>query len=76
MEHALSNGDCDMVSVARAFIADPYLYKHMKEGTTGPEYNYCNKCLARATVFPIDCYDDTISEEKSRMLESEDGTGQ
>ncbi len=74
MERAIANGDCDMVSLARAFIADPYLYKHMKEGVKGPECNFCNKCLARATVFPVDCYEDTIREQKRRMLEKEEGS--
>ena len=71
MERAIADGECDMVSVARALIADPYLYKHMKEGVKGPECNFCNKCLARATMFPVDCYDEKIREEKYRMLRRE-----
>jgi 2,4-dienoyl-CoA reductase-like NADH-dependent reductase (Old Yellow Enzyme family) len=71
MERAIATGDCDMVSLGRALIADPYLYKHMKEGVKGPECSFCNRCLARATLFPVDCYDEKIREEKYRMLAGE-----
>jgi len=71
MERAIANNDCDMVSLGRALIADPYLYKHMKKGAKGPECNFCNRCLARATLFAVDCYDEKIREEKYRMLARE-----
>ena len=71
MERAIVTGDCDMVSLGRALIADPHLYKHMQEGVKGPECNFCNRCLARATLFPVDCYDEKIREEKCRMLTRE-----
>ena len=73
MERAIANGECDMVSIARAMIADPYLYTHMKEGVKGPECNFCNKCLARAMAWPVDCYDDKVREQRDRMLRTEDG---
>jgi len=71
MERAIANNDCDMVSLGRALIADPYLYKHMEKGAKGPECNFCNRCLARATSFAVDCYDEKIREEKYRMLARE-----
>ncbi len=68
MAQALNNGDCDMVAVARGFIADPYLYRNMKEGIQGPKCNYCNACFARPGVQPLTCYEPTISAEREKML--------
>ncbi|GHB49926.1 NADH oxidase [Pseudovibrio japonicus] len=55
MEKALLDGDCDMISVARGLIADPHLYKHMKEDRQGPVCLHCNACLAVAGVRPATC---------------------
>jgi len=71
MERAIASGECDMVSVARALMADPYLYRHMQQGVAGPQCNFCNECYARATAMPVDCYDPTIRAQKDRMLQTE-----
>ncbi len=55
MEKALLDGDCDIISVARGLIADPHLYKHMKEDRHGPLCVHCNGCLAVAGVQPAAC---------------------
>ena len=68
MEAALTSGRCDAVSVARAMIADPLLYRHLREGTSGPRCELCNGCIARAGSRPIDCYSPTIRREKDEML--------
>jgi len=68
MERAIDGGDCDMVSAARALLADPYLYRHMKEGVRGPECTYCNACYARASVLPTDCYEPVVRAEKDLMM--------
>jgi 2,4-dienoyl-CoA reductase-like NADH-dependent reductase (Old Yellow Enzyme family) len=68
MEHALSAGDCDMISVARALIADPFLYRHMQEGVQGPTCDFCNACYARAAVWPVDCYSEQVRAQKQQML--------
>jgi 2,4-dienoyl-CoA reductase-like NADH-dependent reductase (Old Yellow Enzyme family) len=62
-----------MVSVARALIADPYLYRHMQKGVQGPECDFCNACYARAAVWPIDCYNDKVRAQRDRMLAAEAG---
>lgn len=65
---AVKNGLCDAVSVGRAMIADPYLYQHFKENTTGPECTFCNGCIARAGRLPVDCYDKEVKEAQEKML--------
>jgi 2,4-dienoyl-CoA reductase-like NADH-dependent reductase (Old Yellow Enzyme family) len=71
MEDAISSGGCDMVSVARALIADPYLYRHMRDGTDGPKCDFCNACYARAAALPVDCYNPAVRAEKEAMLRTE-----
>jgi 2,4-dienoyl-CoA reductase-like NADH-dependent reductase (Old Yellow Enzyme family) len=71
MERAIASGECDMVSVARALIADPFLYRHMQEGVQGPECDFCNACYARAAVWPIDCYNEEVRAQRDRMLRAE-----
>jgi 2,4-dienoyl-CoA reductase-like NADH-dependent reductase (Old Yellow Enzyme family) len=73
MEDAIAGGGCDMVSVARALIADPFLYRHMKEGVQGPQCDFCNACFARGATWPVDCYNDKVRSQKDQMLRAELG---
>jgi 2,4-dienoyl-CoA reductase-like NADH-dependent reductase (Old Yellow Enzyme family) len=73
MERAIASGECDMVSVARALIADPFLYRHMQEGVQGPQCDFCNACYARAAAWPIDCYNEEVRAQRERMLRTEAG---
>jgi len=73
MERAIASGECDMVSVARALIADPFLYRHMQEGVQGPQCDFCNACYARAAVWPIDCYNEEVRAQRDSMLRTEAG---
>lgn len=68
MEAAIQRGDCDAVSVARAFIADPLLYEHLRTGTNGPRCVNCNACIGGIGTQPIDCYHPRIRAEKDAML--------
>jgi 2,4-dienoyl-CoA reductase-like NADH-dependent reductase (Old Yellow Enzyme family) len=69
MESAIETGRCDAVSAARAFIADPYLFKNIQTPTPGrPVCGYCNGCIARFGGMPIDCYNDEIRAKKELML--------
>jgi 2,4-dienoyl-CoA reductase-like NADH-dependent reductase (Old Yellow Enzyme family) len=36
MEDALDRGLCDIVSAGRAFVADPLLYRHLRDASPGP----------------------------------------
>jgi 2,4-dienoyl-CoA reductase-like NADH-dependent reductase (Old Yellow Enzyme family) len=73
MERAIASGECDMVSVARALIADPFLYRHMQEGVQGPQCDFCNACYSRAAVWPVDCYNEEVRSQRERMLSAEAG---
>jgi 2,4-dienoyl-CoA reductase-like NADH-dependent reductase (Old Yellow Enzyme family) len=72
MESAIETGRCEAVSAARAFIADPYLFKNVQTPTPGrPVCGYCNGCIARFGGKPIDCYNDEIRSQKERILRVE-----
>lgn len=68
MERAIESASCDAVSVARAMIADPLLWMHLREGVEGPRCSYCNGCIARAGGSPIDCYDPAVKRQRDTML--------
>lgn len=71
MERAIANGECDMIAVARALIADPHLYRHMREGVQGSQCNFCNACYARGAMFPVDCYNEEVRHHRDSMLREE-----
>ena len=60
MEAALRERACDMVSLARALIADPELPNKIRDGRPVDECNRCNRCIARAGVWPVGCYRDEV----------------
>jgi 2,4-dienoyl-CoA reductase-like NADH-dependent reductase (Old Yellow Enzyme family) len=69
IEQAITSGGCDAVSVARAMIADPYLYRHLRQpDPAAPVCGFCNGCIARAGGEPIDCYSERIRRQRDRML--------
>ncbi|HQR52869.1 MAG TPA: tRNA-dihydrouridine synthase [Burkholderiales bacterium] len=59
IEQALDAGDCDMVSMARALIANPDLVHDFERGRNAPEKpcSHCNKCVGRTGTSPLGCYD-------------------
>jgi 2,4-dienoyl-CoA reductase-like NADH-dependent reductase (Old Yellow Enzyme family) len=71
MEAALSMGACDAISCGRAFIADPFLHRHLKEGTAGPRCVFCNACVGQIGSRPLDCYHPRVRQEKDAMLAAE-----
>lgn len=68
MERALAEADCDLVSAGRAFIADPYLYRHLRDNEPGPRCVDCNACVGSIGAQPLDCYHPTVRAEKDAML--------
>lgn len=68
MTQAICDGATDAVSIARAMIADPFLIKHLREGTQGPQCDFCNGCIARAGGSPVDCYNEKIRQQRRDML--------
>lgn len=59
VEEALES--CDMVSMARAIIANPCLLDDFRAGKERPEVpcTFCNKCVGRTATSPLGCYDET-----------------
>ncbi|MGB5452570.1 MAG: NADH:flavin oxidoreductase [Sedimenticolaceae bacterium] len=68
MEAAIRGDLCDAVSAGRPFIADPYLYNHLRENQPGPRCVDCNACVGHLGAQPADCYHPTVRAEKDAML--------
>lgn len=57
IDGAISGQRCDAVSVARAMIADPELWQHLREpDPTAHSCHFCNGCIGRAGGSPVRCY--------------------
>ncbi|HKE93627.1 MAG TPA: NADH:flavin oxidoreductase [Povalibacter sp.] len=68
MEAAISQGNCDIVSAGRAFIADPLLYQHISRNEPGPRCLDCNACIGHLGAQPADCYHPLVRAQKDAML--------
>lgn len=68
MEAALARGLCDAVSAGRPFLADPFFYRHVRDGTPGPRCVDCNACVGHLGAQPADCYHPQVRAEKDAML--------
>lgn len=68
MERTLRAGWCDALACGRAMIADPFLYRHLRDNTVGPRCVYCNACVGRIGGLPVDCYHPDVRREKDAML--------
>ena len=68
MENAIAEGKCDIVSAGRAFIADPFLYRHLRDNESGPKCVDCNACIGHLGAQPADCYHPVVRAEKEAML--------
>jgi 2,4-dienoyl-CoA reductase-like NADH-dependent reductase (Old Yellow Enzyme family) len=68
MEEAIRGGLCDIVSAGRAFIADPLLYRHLRDNEPGPRCVDCNACIGHLGAQPADCYHPAVRAEKDAML--------
>lgn len=68
IEAALAAGDCDAVSAGRAFIADPLLVQHLREGISGPVCIFCNACVGQIGTRALDCFHPAVRRQKDAML--------
>ena len=68
MESAIEKGLCDAVSIGRGFIANPFLYRQMRDGESGPRCVDCNACIGCIGSQPIECYHPQVRAEKDAML--------
>jgi 2,4-dienoyl-CoA reductase-like NADH-dependent reductase (Old Yellow Enzyme family) len=72
IEAALNAGDCDAVSAARGFIADPLLYAHLvKNGEPTSACTFCNACVAYAGQVPVDCFEPHVRALRDATLRAE-----
>ena len=71
MAKAIEDGHCDAVSSGRAFIAEPFLYRHLNNGATGPRCVFCNACVGQIDSEGLDCFHPRIRAEKDAMLAAE-----
>ena len=68
MEAAIGQSECDIVSAGRAFIADPLLYRHLRDHEPGPRCVDCNACVGHLGAQPAECYHPRVKAEKDAML--------
>lgn len=68
MEAAIDQGLCDAVSIGRGFIANPFLYRQLRDGRPGPRCVDCNACIGCIGTQPVDCYHPRVRAEKDAML--------
>ena len=71
MEAAIAQGKCDAVSAGRAFIADPFFYRHVRDNQAGPHCVDCNGCVGHLGAKPAECYHPLVKAEKDAMLARE-----
>ncbi len=68
MQAAIEMGACDAVAVGRGLIANPFLYRQLREDLPGPTCVDCNACVGHIGSRPLDCYHPRVRAEKDAML--------
>ncbi len=68
MQVAIEQRQCDVIAAGRAFIADPLLYRHLRDDEAGPQCVNCNACGGNIGTHPLDCYHPDVRAEKDAML--------
>jgi 2,4-dienoyl-CoA reductase (NADPH2) len=71
IEQAIGAASCDMVSMARALIANPNLPLVFGAGKNAPAIpcSHCNKCVGRTTTGPLGCYDERRFASRGEMVD-------
>jgi 2,4-dienoyl-CoA reductase-like NADH-dependent reductase (Old Yellow Enzyme family) len=59
IDSALQSNACDLVAMARPFLANPDLMELYRQGMNAPEKpcSHCNRCSVATAVLPLGCYD-------------------
>jgi 2,4-dienoyl-CoA reductase (NADPH2) len=67
---AITNGDCDAVSIARPLVANNDLVHQFAAGKDRADRpcTYCNKCLVHVVEHPIGCYEESRFSGHDEML--------
>lgn len=70
IRQALSDGDCDAVSIARPLVANNDLVKQFAAGRDAPERpcTYCNKCVGHVLANPLGCYEESRFVSREAMV--------
>jgi 2,4-dienoyl-CoA reductase-like NADH-dependent reductase (Old Yellow Enzyme family) len=70
IRQAISNGDCDGVSIARPLVANNDLVNQFAAGRDKAEKpcTYCNKCLAHVVEHPLGCYEESRYASREEMM--------
>ena len=68
---AITDGDCDAVSMARPLIANNDLVQVFQRGQDRADKpcTYCNRCLVNVVENPLGCYDETRFPSRQAMVE-------
>ena len=67
---AITQGQCDAVSIARSLVANNDLVNLFAAGHDRPPRpcTYCNKCLVNTVNNPLGCYEETRFESREEMI--------
>ena len=67
---AITQGQCDAVSIARSLVANNDLVKLFSAGHDRPPRpcTYCNKCLVNTVNNPLGCYEETRFDSREEMI--------
>jgi 2,4-dienoyl-CoA reductase (NADPH2) len=67
---AITDGQCDGVTMARTLIANPDLPQLFAAGNDRPARpcTYCNKCLVNVLKNPLGCYDESRFDSREAMI--------
>jgi 2,4-dienoyl-CoA reductase-like NADH-dependent reductase (Old Yellow Enzyme family) len=70
LEPAGEEPPCDMVSIARALLANPDLLRYFQAGKNEPDKrcSFCNRCVGRTATSPLGCYDADRFDSPREML--------
>jgi 2,4-dienoyl-CoA reductase-like NADH-dependent reductase (Old Yellow Enzyme family) len=70
VRRALTDGDCDAVTIARPLVANPNLLELWRAGQDRPARpcTYSNKCLFNVLENPLGCYDESRYASREEML--------
>ena len=67
---AITQGQCDAVSIARSLVANNDLVELFAAGHDRPPRpcTYCNKCLLNTVNNPLGCYEETRFDSREAMI--------
>jgi 2,4-dienoyl-CoA reductase (NADPH2) len=70
IQKALTNGDCDAVSMARPLIANNDLVEVFRRGQDRADKpcTYCNRCLVNVVENPLGCYEESRFPSREAMI--------